>query len=45
MVRTLFLLLGFAWFTNQGALFGDTTLAANHVLLQLITMSAYLLDG
>jgi MATE family multidrug resistance protein len=45
LVRTLFLLLGFAWFTNEGARFGDTILAANHVLLQLITMSAYLLDG
>ena len=45
MVRTLFLLLGFAWFTNQGALFGDEILAANHVLLQLISLSAYLLDG
>jgi len=45
MVRTLFLLLGFGWFTNAGARFGDTTLAANHVLLQLVTMSAYLLDG
>ena len=45
MVRTLFLLLGFAWFTNQGATFGDDVLAANHILLQLITLSAYLLDG
>jgi multidrug resistance protein, MATE family len=45
MVRTLFLLLGFAWFTNQGALFGDVVLAANHVLLQLVALSAYLLDG
>lgn len=45
MVRTLFLLLGFGWFTNQGAIFGDRVLAANHVLLQLITLSAYLLDG
>ena len=45
MVRTLFLLLGFAWFTNQGARFGDEILAANHVLLQLVSMSAYLLDG
>lgn len=45
MVRTLFLLLGFAWFTNQGASFGDEVLAANHVLLQLISLSAYLLDG
>lgn len=45
MLRTLFLLLGFAWFTNQGAAFGDDVLAANHVLLQLISLSAYLLDG
>lgn len=45
MVRTLFLLLGFGWFANQGAQFGTVILAANHVLLQLISLSAYLLDG
>ncbi len=45
MVRTLFLLIGMGWFTNQGAIFGDRILAANHVLLQLVTLSAYLLDG
>jgi len=45
MIRTLFLLLGFGWFTNQGAIFGDRILAANHVLLQLVSLSAYLLDG
>lgn len=45
MGRTLFLLFGFALFTNQGARFGDEVLAANHVLLQLIALSAYLLDG
>jgi len=45
MVRTLFLLLGMGWFTNQGAIFGDRILAANHVLMQLISLSAYLLDG
>jgi multidrug resistance protein, MATE family len=45
MVRTLALLSGFAWFTSQGARFGDTLLAANHVLLQLVSASAYLLDG
>ncbi len=45
MIRTLFLLLGFGWFTNQGALFGPVILAANHVLLQLTALSAYLLDG
>ncbi|MCA9736398.1 MAG: MATE family efflux transporter [Gemmatimonadetes bacterium] len=45
MIRTLFLLLGFGWFTNQGARFGNDILAANHVLMQLVTLSAYLLDG
>jgi MATE family, multidrug efflux pump len=45
LVRTLFLLAGFAWFTNQGAKFGDTVLAANHVLLQLVSFSAFVLDG
>jgi len=45
MLRTLFLLLGFGWFTSQSAAMGDVLLAANHVLLQLITLSAYLLDG
>lgn len=43
--RTLFLLSGFAWFANQGARFGDTTLAANHILLQFISFSAFFLDG
>jgi multidrug resistance protein, MATE family len=45
MIRTLFLLLGFGWFANTGAAFGPVMLAANHVLLQLISLSAYLLDG
>lgn len=45
LVRTLFLLFGFAWFTNQGARFGDQVLAANHILLQLVAISAYFLDG
>ena len=45
LIRTLFLMLGFAWFTDQGARFGDAVLAANHVLLQLVSLSAYLLDG
>lgn len=45
MARTIFLLSGFAWFTNQGARFGDTTLAANHILLQLVSFSAFVLDG
>jgi multidrug resistance protein, MATE family len=45
MVRTLFLLAGFAWFTREGARFGDVSLAANHILLQLISFSAFFLDG
>lgn len=45
MLRTFALLSGFAWFANQGAKFGDTTLAANHVLLQFVSMSAFFLDG
>lgn len=45
MLRTLCLLLGFAWFTNRGAQFGDVVLAANHLLLQFITFSAFFLDG
>lgn len=45
MVRTLALLSGFAWFANQGAKFGDEVLAANHVLLQFVSLSAFFLDG
>ncbi|MFB5945140.1 MATE family efflux transporter [Albibacterium profundi] len=45
MVRTLALLFGFAWFTNRGAGFGDGTLAANHILLQFVSLSAFFLDG
>jgi len=45
LIRTLALLGSFAWFTNQSARYGDVTLAANHVLLQLISFSAFFLDG
>lgn len=45
MLRTMMLLGGFAWFTNQSAGFGDATLAGNHVLLQLVSFSAFVLDG
>lgn len=45
LVRTLALLFGFAWFADRGARFGDVTLAANHVLLQLVSFSAFFLDG
>ncbi|MCB9590645.1 MAG: MATE family efflux transporter [Polyangiaceae bacterium] len=45
MLRTLFLLGGFAWFTDRSAKFGDTNLAANHVLLELVSFAAFFLDG
>ena len=45
MVRTVFLLFGFAWFTDRSARFGDVELAANHVLLQLVSFAAFFLDG
>jgi len=45
MVRTLCLLAGFAWFARLGAQSGPATLAANHVLLQLVAFCAFFLDG
>ena len=45
MIRTLLLVFSFAFFTNQGARFGDIALAANHILLQIISFSAFFLDG
>ncbi len=45
MIRTLFLITGFAWFNNQSAVLGDEILAANHILLQFISFSAFFLDG
>lgn len=45
MWRTLFLLGGFAWFINQSAKYGDDVLAANDILLQLISFSTFFLDG
>jgi len=45
MIRTFCLLLGFGWFTQQGARLGEITLAANHILLQFINFSSFFLDG
>ncbi len=45
MIRTFALLAGFAWFADRGAQIDDTVLAANHVLLQFISLSAFFLDG
>ena len=45
MIRTVALLALFAWFTNEGARLGPITLAANHVLLQFVSVAAFVLDG
>lgn len=45
MIRTLCLIFAFAWFTNEGAQAGDTVLAANAILMQFVTFSAFFLDG
>ena len=45
LIRTLALMTGFAWFINAGAREGSLTLAANHLLLQFITLAAYALDA
>jgi MATE family multidrug resistance protein len=45
MIRTIALLLTFLWFTNAGARLGETALAANYVLLQFVSVAAFVLDG
>ena len=45
LIRTLCLLLAFFLFTAQSAEFGELTLAANAVLLHLLHVVAYGLDG
>ena len=45
MVRSLALIFVFVWFMAQGARQGDVRLAANAVLMQLVSISAYFLDG
>ncbi|WP_237068108.1 MATE family efflux transporter [Microbulbifer guangxiensis] len=44
-LRTLLLLFTFAFFTAQGAAQGDDVLAANAILVQLLMMTSYALDG
>lgn len=44
-IRTLLLISSFALFTDRGATLGDITLAANAVLLNLVSTSAFALDG
>jgi len=45
MIRSLALMVAFAWFMAHGAKQGDTTLAANALLMQFITVAAFILDG
>jgi len=45
MIRSLALIFVFAWFVSQGARHGDVILAANAVLMQFISVSAFFLDG
>ncbi len=45
MIRTLLLVFSFGFFINQSAQFGDVVLAANHILLQLVSFAAFFLDG
>ncbi|MBC2834828.1 MATE family efflux transporter [Paragemmobacter straminiformis] len=45
MVRSVLLQLSFTAFVFLGARFGDGTLAANQVLLQFLSITAYALDG
>jgi len=44
-VRTLLLIFSFALFIDRGAALGDVTLAANAVLLNLVSIAAFGLDG
>jgi putative efflux protein, MATE family len=45
MIRTLALLLAFAWFTRAGAQLGALPLAVNAVLMNIFMLAAYYLDG
>jgi len=45
LVRTVLLLFVFNFFTAQGSVFGDSALAANAILLQLVLFCAFVTDG
>lgn len=45
MLRTWLLLGAMAYFTARGATFGSETLAANAILMQLVLLASYALDG
>ena len=44
-LRTLCLSTVTLWFTHAGALYGETTLAANALLMQLFMVFSYFMDG
>lgn len=44
-IRTLLLITSFALFTDRGAILGNLPLAANAVLLSLVSIATYGLDG
>ncbi|MEG3181064.1 MATE family efflux transporter [Sphingomonas sp. LT1P40] len=45
MIRTIALLILFLWLANAGARLGAVQLAANHVLIQFVSLFAFVLDG
>ena len=45
MIRTWTLTIGFFWFVHSGTQQGTAELAGNHVLLQIITLWAFVLDA
>lgn len=45
LVRTFCLVTAFALFTNFSSVLGTLTLAANTILLRVLTLAAYLIDG
>lgn len=45
MIRSFALIAAFAWFTRLGTGFGDTTLAANAILMNFFMVAGYYLDG
>ena len=45
LIRTFALISTFAVFTNLGAAFGTVPLTANAILLQVVTLAAYFIDG
>jgi len=44
-IRTLLLAFSFTWFVQRGGVFGDVTLAANQILLQLFLFTGLAIDG